>query len=68
MNALRSTTMKGSGRSEKLIGVVCEAWRSTDGVKNGCGDDRLGLQTPFIPLRWWDMARQGIGSVDDSHA
>jgi hypothetical protein len=58
MNALYSAVMKGSGGSEKLIRVVLEAWRPMDGVRNGYGDDSPGLQTPFIPPRWWETARE----------
>jgi hypothetical protein len=60
MNVLCSATMKGRGRLEKFTGAVREAWRPIDGVRNGCGDGSLGLHTPFIPPRWWEMARRGI--------
>jgi hypothetical protein len=60
--------MKGCGVSEKLIGAVHEAWRLMDEVRNGCGDDSPGLRTTFIPLRWWEMAHQRIGSAGSGHA
>jgi hypothetical protein len=59
--------MKGSDGSEKLVGAVCEAWRSIDGVMNDWGDDSPRIRMPFIPLRWWETARRGIGSVDGGH-
>jgi hypothetical protein len=36
--------MKGSGGSKKSVKVVHEAWRPTDGVRNGCGDDSPGYE------------------------
>jgi hypothetical protein len=68
MNALCSAAMKGCGGSEKLIGAASEASRVVDGVRNGCGDDSPGLRTPFIPPRWWETTRQGIGSAGSGHA
>jgi hypothetical protein len=68
MNALRSAATKRSGGLEKLVWAVREAWRLMDGVRNGCGDNNPELRTPFIPPRWWETARQGIGLTDNGHA
>jgi hypothetical protein len=68
MNALCSAVMKGSGGSEKLVGAVREAWRPTDGVRNGCDDDSPRLRMYFILPRWWETAHLGIRSANNDHA
>jgi hypothetical protein len=60
--------VKRSRGSLKFVIAVGEAWRTTPGGGNNCGEDESVLGTPFIWQRWCAVAHLGIESTSIVHA